>query len=102
MSEYNIDEEKLQDAIVAIPSTHREIFNEALSKGWKPDFQKAIGEWHTACIELRVGHEYVKHILEEHPEDDAIWRIEDTLKEQALDFLAELHDSQLEEQEEND
>lgn len=84
---YYVDVEKFTYAIEDISKTH-ELFNKALSKGWKPEFEKAIETWHTACLELEIGEGYVEHILEEHEEDDIIFRMESVLVAQAEEFLA--------------
>lgn len=89
--DYTVDEEDFQVAIEDIRKTHK-LYDEALRKGWKPNFQKAIEEWHTACLELEVGEGYVLHILEEHPEADIIWRMDSVLASQAEEFLAELEE----------
>lgn len=94
---YDIDKEKFQEAIEDTRKAH-ELFDEALGKGWKPNFEKAIESWRTACLELEVGEGYVEHILEEHSEADIITHIEPVLVSQAEYFLAELEDEPTETQ----
>lgn len=64
----------------------------ALAEGWNPDFQYAVAEWHTACLELGVGERYVEHILEEHDEKNIIECILPPLLSQAKDYLVSLEE----------
>lgn len=91
---YDVDEERLKYAMEDKRKEH-ELFDEALRVGWKPDFQKAIENWHTVCLELEIGEGLVEHILEEHPEDDIIERLELVLEGQAEEFLAEQEEERL-------
>lgn len=89
---YEIDKESFQRAIEDLREIHKP-YDEALSKGWKPNFQKAIDAWHTACMEFGVGKGYVGHVLEAHPETSIMQNIQPDLVAQAKEFLAELEEN---------
>lgn len=87
---HKVDEERLQDELeIKSWQVKNGLVISALANDWKPDFQKAIEEWHTACLELNIGQGYVDHILEEHPEQDLIECILSVLESQAREFLGD-------------
>jgi hypothetical protein len=88
---YDIDIAKFNAALEQ-PHMPHELFNDALSKGWKPDFQEVIKSWHIACLVRKLGEGYVEHILKEHSTDDIIWRLASLLIFEAEEFLTELEE----------
>lgn len=90
---YDVDEKKLQAAMEETLKD-QELFNEALNEGWKPDYQKAIEQWHTVCLELDIGEGYVDHILAKHSEVDLIECINSMLEGQAEEFLSNDEESE--------